>query len=805
MRMIKSFRKDNKGASLIAVVIAMVFVVSIGVIIMNITLSNISMKEMELSSKANFYSAEDVLETVKSSLTDKSTLCLENAYVHILSKYASSIKSAGAQKTFQASYLDELIKEYKKDRSDLSTNIHWKIGGDSSFETSQIVTDGSFAIGYYDPDVLTSNLSGDLKTLADLCLKTTEDEAQFEADYSVGTFTLKNVHIIYTDSRGYETSLSTDLIMTTPVLNFDGTNTIEEFMKYCLIADKQINITGNGIAVNGNAYAGCDGIYSCGSTYDASFTGRNIITRGTIDAGNGARFIFGSVVSGNDVSNIWAENIRTSNTRESDTGAVINLTGNMYISDDLSLDGVNSKVNLSGSYYGYNFQKLYTNAYAVTLNSLPVKYERDAAYSSSIVINGRNSKLDMTGLENLTLAGHTFISKGNQGLGNSDILMGESVSVRTNQIEYNIPDTYVSFNAAEDPFSYTPPKFKTAEARAELGIADAKAGDVDLSANLFGGSGLKADGVTPLIYDYVSSDDPISVYYYQDGSQYVPRFYLKFKDLGSANAFFIARANAVDSIDGSINKNVRKFLGPNEAINTGSRTLLTLSGTMLYVSDSETAVGVPNSANPINSDLWSVPEDPAVPLSIYAQTATYTAQNYKSLQLDLTTTNSNVNANTIRFGDTNDKTQDPLFYNLIDELLLDNFLTNKCTDRKYDKGNSGSTKADANVVLIDNAGRETYTPDSGFLYGIIIATGDVNLNHDFTGMVLSGGKITISSGTYTADELNVAKLFEDDALLGLNATFTTVFPTYNNLSSDVVGLIKVADYIGYDNWTKYAE
>ncbi len=235
MRIFRSLKKDNKGASLIAVVIAMVFVVSIGVIIMNITLSNISMKEMELSSKSNFYSAEDVLETIKSSLTDNSAICLEGAYVSILSRYAASIRTdAGVQSSFQASYLDNLIQKYKRDPLNLTTNIFWKTGSDPGFEKSKIKTDGEFAMGYYDKDVLTASLSGALKTAAEDALNTMDDPTtyQFEADYSAGTFTLKNIHIVFIDSRGYETSISTDLVIKTPVLNFDGTNTIEEFMKY---------------------------------------------------------------------------------------------------------------------------------------------------------------------------------------------------------------------------------------------------------------------------------------------------------------------------------------------------------------------------------------------------------------------------------------------------------------------------------------------------------------------------------------------------------------------------------------------
>ena len=87
-------------------------------------------------------------------------------------------------------------------------------------------------------------------------------KAKYEADYKAGTFTLKNVGVSYTDAQKYKTTITTDLVFTTPKLNFNGGDEIKEFMKYALIADKQINVNANPVTVDGNVYAGNDGIYS---------------------------------------------------------------------------------------------------------------------------------------------------------------------------------------------------------------------------------------------------------------------------------------------------------------------------------------------------------------------------------------------------------------------------------------------------------------------------------------------------------------------------------------------------------------
>ena len=92
-------------------------------------------------------------------------------------------------------------------------------------------------------------------------------------------------------------------------------------------------------------------------------------------------------------SSIWAENIKTTGDSESkEDGAKVNITGNSYVSDDLSLNGKNSTVTLSGRYYGYNFQKNYDAAKPETF---------DAKYSSAVMINGQKSRLDMKGLTDL--------------------------------------------------------------------------------------------------------------------------------------------------------------------------------------------------------------------------------------------------------------------------------------------------------------------------------------------------------------------------------------------------------------------
>ena len=59
------FKQDNRGASLLAVLVLMVVVSLIAVVITKITIVNIGMKEVERGTKKNFYSADELMDNLR--------------------------------------------------------------------------------------------------------------------------------------------------------------------------------------------------------------------------------------------------------------------------------------------------------------------------------------------------------------------------------------------------------------------------------------------------------------------------------------------------------------------------------------------------------------------------------------------------------------------------------------------------------------------------------------------------------------------------------------------------------------------
>ena len=67
------FKQDNRGASLLAVLVLMVVVSLIAVVITKITIVNIEMKEVERGTKKNFYSADELMDNLRKIFLTYST------------------------------------------------------------------------------------------------------------------------------------------------------------------------------------------------------------------------------------------------------------------------------------------------------------------------------------------------------------------------------------------------------------------------------------------------------------------------------------------------------------------------------------------------------------------------------------------------------------------------------------------------------------------------------------------------------------------------------------------------------------
>lgn len=726
-------KKHNEGASLVAVLSAVIFVMTIGAIIMTVTVTNIRMREVEESGKVNFYGADGIMEELSAGLNDKASQAMRDAYTTILSDYRNSLMNGvNVQEKFTYLYMDNLKTMFCNESEDKIVN---------SDASGNMI----YVYGRYREDDIKAVMSTENQPYF-----RPVEETTFSADYVDGLFTLHNLRVQYVDTRGYETIISTDMVFHTPTLNFGNNNEIKEFMKYALIADVQINVDGHGSAVNGSMYAGYDGINIQSNATGTNLVGSNIVSRGDIILNAGAT----DVHIGNERSSVWAENVTMTSVVDSTADASLWLNGNVYVADDLTLNAVNSKVTLEGNYYGYNFRKLYDGL--DTTNS--------AEYSSAIVINGKNASLDMTNLNYLMLAGRTYISRGINDRVN-DVVLGESLSVRTNQLAYYVPERFL-----EEVSGKMTLVFDSGDDEEESNKA-AKYADY-----------INIDVVD--LQNYLNAANPVLEYRFRDNSaddpttSFLSRYYLNFKDEQAANDFFTAY---------SANNSARiNNLGDDyaDAIVVGDGMMYSFKGDVMLRASSSSDYTVKSVV------IQNVDWDPGI--GTYYIYANQMAKNYMSYQRYL----EDWSMHTTDIGDANIR-----FADKADDPVTDYFL-----DFSQIVSGSRTEVTDGNrlIAVVGNDPHSTpYPINPTYTEGIVIATGNVNVQNDFTGMIIAGGTIQLLANgvEVNADEMLVAELFKEDAEKE-TPVFSHLFTNYGNSEENVLGLVNIDRYQSYENWTR---
>ncbi len=782
-----SLKGQNRGASLIAVLVTIMFVSLIGVVISQITITNIQMKEVEQRGKTNFYDAEKYLDDLAAGMNTKAADCMQKAYSEILSKYRTVTATGGSiQGTFQRHYIDNMIAAFKtsdgtspKQKKDGDNVVIYEVG-DYSLSTVK----SCFSKSEYQSKLITA--------------ATGDSVASYFADYQAGTFVLKGIVISSEDpTSGYVTKIQTDMVFNVPPLDFEANYNVKEFMRYSLIANKDINVNSSNVTVNGNVYAGPGGIFTkTGTVSNSKFIGKTIVTRGDISA-SGGKFQVGD---DSGKSNIWVENIKSYGA----AGTELTINGNIYVSDDLEMDGKEGKIKLLGNYYGYNFQKNYGAG-----------SENDGAeYSSSISLNGRDSTLNMMGLKQLMLAGRTFLKRkvGDIDVGQADVPLGESLSLRTNQMAYYIPESLLDTDT-----STTSPKFND-----ETGV--------EVSNYLGVGN----------VYDYVSSETPVTAFHYLKNN--LPNmsqrggtvYYLKFCAKTTATGTISAEQNANNFFSEFYANNKSRvtpyaeYYAANDGIilpNTDGALdiILTLKGDIMYRMNERASNTAPSNLNVGRIEISASHLD-TVDFRNYAGRM---AVKYRCLQTYLEESHTGITASDVRFPD-NNKNAEPLLSNLlapandmtnynyaIQELVKD--LPEKKKILRYDANGHPNESGEYAVILIDNGPSKTNAADTGSVFaldqsikgGIVIATGDVRLETategvagTFSGVVISGGEISFTNNSsINSNELLVSQLFSND-LRSADRQFSQFFKGYEVVSDAEMGIIKIDKYLTYDNWTK---
>lgn len=812
-------KKKNTGFSLITVIVAIAFIGIMGLLVLYLALNNYRMKITGIQGTDTFYMAEKALEEIRTGLQQDVGDAMSKAYIHVMEGYDQTEDSsedtldAQRQQEFEKIYLQELKKTLQKTDED---------------STDAVLT-GQYSLKHL-KNYVELDQTGDFDARVETLVVTNPDgKSPVLAEDSKTGLVLKNLKVIYVDRQGLASIIETDIRLGIPSVQFPTPSTLPDLMNMTVVADGGIvceGQKGTKNTIRGSIYAGTidsateEGLKGQPDTSvwlkdNAALqitAGDKVVTGSEIRVGTSADFSTASGVS------LWTGGVRVSS-------GDVSLLGTSYVADDLTVDkGSQSHVTIQGEYYGYGDPETALSQDCLSSALYHQQKKTDADLSSAMVINGRNTTLDLSKVTKLLLAGRSYVaSSAVQGsTANSDILTGDSISVKGSQLAYLLPSQLIRTTdgtKVTNPMDYD--TYLTLVAQESKKTKDM----VDWT------TGVAAWGTRNLSQIGVDAEEPVRTVFYNDNAEsaggYV-YFYLNFTDEAKAAAFMQSYYS------GDQKKNLDRYLsfyfGENSGVQVRNK-----DNYLRYVTNGNVLAYDGNS----QSGSLKVATDTALTEKLRQEELSlqnsWYALNRKMitsadlLQTDVKDTES---------GEThNEKDASRSVYdNMVNEAAMVRFLKEKVpADLKYSftasaednafeavmyhNGKSSSYKdGTGNVTTVPGKDTPlTVTADMADRLRLIICTGDVRIASGvtFKGILMAKGKLILEPGaSLEASPLEAAKVFQSitaDTGVSPQSFFwegdkyvlgNTEISESGDGTGQITDTYALADYVSYENWRK---
>ena len=480
---------DDAGSTLITVIVAIAFVTILVSIILGTTLVNVRMKGIDRRTKDDFYYAERSLNDIYTGLGQEMAKVAGDEYDKAFKTIGEMperdvierdedgnpvFDEEGKSKTKKAKVDYNLAENAEKDfRSQFLKKAH-----DKAEELIAKDAEEHYLLEGYILD--TSKGSVDKVGHVEYQKKDGSKTDYLDEAYRV---VITNVQVSVEDTAHYRSTISTDIVITPPSVDFLGTNA--DVSDYGLIANEGLYIDAESgdVTVTGNVYAG---VHATAITQDADYKERTdeysrTPVYGGINIKNGKATFDGNYIvskgdinlSGDDpqikvnspraegadtnLANLWFTSLRTITNRTTDSGAqidesndpetkpTIDINANVFALNDLALNADNSSAKIKGNYYGYNEGGL-----PYILGQKEGRYD---GQNSAIIINGSNAYLDMKDINNFVLMGKAYIDFTSDTGTDADAMVdssltqvvptAEGVALKTNQQLYLVPPDFI--------------------------------------------------------------------------------------------------------------------------------------------------------------------------------------------------------------------------------------------------------------------------------------------------------------------------------------------------------------------------
>lgn len=769
----KRSQLNNNGSTLVIVLVMIAFISILSMAVTTAAMTNLRMKAMNRESTKTFYTAEDAIDEIYAALGKTSMECFDTAYQEELAKVINNV-SAGltdpnyvCNNELRIEYMDRIGNAFlEKTDSQLMKTINPDGVTTYGYQSTNTEAEGEDADKFILrlQSYLEEGTSIRINNVEKLSITDTDSKAETNTKLRSYSFQFTNCEIEYQNEDGYYSKITFDGSVGMPdsVINFvtEGTEGIDEFIKYSLVGNTGIEVAGKDTRITGNAYAGKGN--NLGLTLN---TGANLLMEDGTFVTAGDINLSANATLRAENQDIWCTNIRVN-----DDYATIDVDSysSAYVNDDLQIDGNDASIRVYGNYIGYGYKK------ATNINP----HEN----VSAIIMNGKGATLDFSRIRSLVLAGSAYIdftkkqlptSYGTTtlGAGNFDAYnTGNSIDYIGAQEIYLVP-TILMGNQANPNQS------------AEL--------TVDLSVDSFFG------------FSYLDETNPYTVKNI-DGMNY---YYLNFKsDADTVQNYVKAVFDVGDEFTNLLNEK-------SDEVQENYRETKVYVANVVQMNLSNIKSGFTGLSNAnVHSNgmmiIASKARDGSVTTSLadkdassfnYIENDSLCSQYYKSLSILLS-------QNAIpSFADEQQYRNSGVYGVLVDQVVLQektgeigyNPLSSTNGKLVYvvHNGNPGSP-----AIAVGGDGDVT----EGSNEGIIIASGDVIVNKDFKGLIIAGGKITINNNAKISNKMNGTTV---ESMVGNNQLLQSIlkaWDTEDHVNNSEVSMENMTykDLVRISNWRK---
>jgi Tfp pilus assembly protein PilX len=691
--------KSNRGSGIITVLVAMMFIAILGSALLFTSYTGYRIKIAERGGKESFYDASAAMDEIKSGIQQAVTESLSTAYTDVLSEYTTL--SAAGDAAIQAKFTEVFVDDLTLWETD---------AGNLLFSSAST----------YSADTLRTFLStpptGAVVTVSGGACTVTQETSGEDS-----LLRLEGISVTYTDADGYESSITSDIIISMPDFHATTSTVVSsELSSFALIADGTLYSDISDPSLAGNTYVGAVSLTANGNNF--TLTSGTFVCAGNAGVGNGALF---KTDSGTE---LWAGNVTIG------TNGAAGLYGRTFVADDLTLDGNGSSAELKGSYYGFGNGS-------------------NAGASSAIVVNGKNTALDIDSLDRLVLAGVGFVNTPD-----GSVRTGESISAKSNQLAYLIDKSCLSVSAFFDNngngvFDAGDTEGTITGDNPCVFSGNYLTFSINTGAALWGGTkSLQYYGVNSTYdaetgaYSY-SGITPVVKNLAGTGGYKMAYFFINFSSQDKANEYFR------DYFSANPDK-IEEYLGVYTDL-SNKASVTTTSGNTLY-------------------------EDASDNLTLLANAASV---NVEGRATQFTNRCQTLNPGKPAVGYT------PYTY-YVDQSKISGTTTFTLPD-------------DATGTVVGRVIEGDYTVNAYESAKVIIATGSVTVSADYSGLIIAGGNVTMNANvTYLPSEAEDVLYGSVDGAGNLLSSYLLNTVVGEDDGSSFISSWDLDLLVAYDNWSK---